>query len=81
MSYQSSPFRVEETPGTKYYCTCGESANKPYCDGSHETQDTGKSPAECNIDSARRVVICGCGKTGNSPFCDGSHKAEPVSSQ
>lgn len=73
MAYQNSPVYVEETPGTKYYCTCGESANKPYCDGSHETQETGKSPAECNIESARRCAICDCGKTGNSPFCDGTH--------
>jgi len=32
MAYQTSPYLVDETPGTKYYCTCGESANKPYCD-------------------------------------------------
>jgi len=73
MAYQNSPHIIEETPGIKYYCTCGESANKPYCDGSHDRENTGKSPKECVIDSDKRVAICDCGKTGNPPFCDGTH--------
>ena len=73
MAYQNEPFQIDETPGTKYYCTCGESAKKPYCDGSHEKLNTGKSPAEVEIDKNKQVYICGCGKSGNSPFCDGSH--------
>ena len=73
MTYQNEPFKIDETHGTKYYCTCGESANKPYCDGSHETKNTGKSPTQVDIKGAKKVAICGCGKTGNSPFCDGSH--------
>ncbi len=73
MAYQNRPNVFEETPGTKYYCTCGESANKPYCDGSHERLDTGKSPAKYDIEKAKNVAICDCGRTGNSPFCDGTH--------
>ena len=73
MGYQNEPHIVDETPGTKHYCTCGESANKPYCDGSHETKNTGKSPASVEIPEAKTVAICGCGKTGNLPFCDGTH--------
>jgi CDGSH-type Zn-finger protein len=73
MAYQNSPHIIDETPGIKYYCTCGESANKPYCDGSHDRENTGKSPKECTITSDKRVAICDCGKTGNSPFCDGTH--------
>ncbi|MFQ5483195.1 MAG: CDGSH iron-sulfur domain-containing protein [Nitrospinaceae bacterium] len=73
MAYQKSPHVVEETPGTKHYCTCGESENKPYCDGSHETKNTGKQPREFEIKEPRRVAICDCGHSGNSPFCDGTH--------
>ncbi len=73
MPYQKSPHYIDETPGTKYYCTCGESANKPYCDGSHETKNTGKSPMEFVVENACRMTICDCGKTKTSPKCDGSH--------
>jgi CDGSH-type Zn-finger protein len=73
MPYQESPHYIDETPGNKYYCTCGESANKPYCDGSHETKNTGKLPMELEVESACRMAICDCGKTKTSPKCDGSH--------
>lgn len=73
MAYENSPHYVEETPGIKYYCTCGESENKPYCDGSHDRKNTGKSPKEFVVEKAKRMAICDCGHTGNSPFCDGSH--------
>jgi len=71
--YNCKPTSVEETPGTKHYCTCGNSANKPYCDGSHRTAGNGKTPKLFEITEAKRVFICDCGKTGNSPFCDGTH--------
>lgn len=73
MPYENFPHYIDETPGTKYYCTCGESNTKPYCDGSHERLKTGKTPKEYVIETAKRYVICDCGTTKNSPFCDGSH--------
>lgn len=27
--------KLELEPGVYYYCTCGESNNQPFCDGSH----------------------------------------------
>ena len=75
MAYENFPTYLDETPGDKYYCTCGESENKPYCDGSHERKNTGKSPKQHTIEKAGRVAICDCGKSKKSPFCDGSHSA------
>ncbi len=54
MAYENSPHIVDETPGIKYYCTCGESATKPYCDGSHETEETGKSPKEFVVQEEKK---------------------------
>ena len=71
MPYENCPNYVDETPGTKYYCSCGESKTKPYCDGSHA--NSGKAPTVCNIETANRYAICDCGTTKKPPFCDGSH--------
>jgi len=73
MPYQNEPVAIHETPGIKHYCTCGESSNKPYCDGSHAKLNTGKLPTKIEITDAKKVFVCDCGKTGNTPFCDGSH--------
>ena len=73
MGYENSPIFSDETPGKKFFYTFVESAKKPYCDGSHRSKNTGKSPKEFTIEETRRYVICDCGRTGNSPFCDGTH--------
>lgn len=73
MPYQNEPVAVNETPGTRHYCTCGESANKPYCDGAHARLKTGKSPVKIEIAEEKKLFVCDCGKSGNAPFCDGSH--------
>ena len=73
MPYENSPIFIDETPGIKHYCTCGESTNKPYCDGSHSAKAPEKSPKVFLVEEGRRFAICDCGKTGNSPMCDGTH--------
>ena len=35
MAYDNSPWSGTIPAGTHRICTCGESANKPYCDGTH----------------------------------------------
>ena len=32
---QKAPYVVELEPGNYAWCSCGKSANQPYCDGSH----------------------------------------------
>ena len=73
MAYENSPILIDETPGIKHYCACGESSNKPYCDGSHSAKASENSPKEFMVEEGRRLAICDCGKTGNSPMCDGTH--------
>jgi CDGSH-type Zn-finger protein len=73
MGYENNPNYVDETPGKKFYCTCGESSTKPHCDGSHEKLDTGKSPVEFEVSEKERMAICDCGQSNNMPFCDGAH--------
>ena len=73
MPYENNPNIVDETPGKKFYCVCGESSKKPYCDGSHEKLDTGKLPKEFEVSVAKKMAICDCGQSSKLPFCDGTH--------
>jgi CDGSH-type Zn-finger protein len=74
MPYGTSPWKGEIETGTTAFCACGESENKPYCDGSHNRKGTGKTPTVCEIAETKRYAICQCGQTGTPPFCDGTHK-------
>ncbi len=58
--------------GKRYFwCTCGRSANQPYCDGSHK--DTGFQPLAFTADRNGTAFLCACKRTGDRPYCDGSH--------
>lgn len=70
---QKAPYRVEEEPGAKFWCACGNSKNQPYCDGSHK--GTGMAPVRVEIAEKRTVAWCGCKHSANGAFCDGSHKS------
>lgn len=67
----TKPAVLELEAGDYWYCTCGQSANQPFCDGSH--QDTGFTPQQFTLAEQQRVALCQCKRTGNAPFCDGSH--------
>ncbi len=68
---KKGPFVMDVETGTKYFCTCGESTNQPYCDGSHK----GSSfvPKKVEIAESKVVAWCGCKHSKNGAFCDGSH--------
>jgi CDGSH-type Zn-finger protein len=68
---QKAPYGVDLQPGSYWWCSCGKSANQPFCDGSH--QGTGFSPVEVKIDKPGKVWLCGCKRTATPPFCDGTH--------
>ncbi len=67
-----TPFPVKLEAGSDYFwCSCGQSKQQPFCDGSHKA--TSISPVRFESDTDKTVYLCGCKKTGNAPYCDGSH--------
>ena len=70
---QTKPYVQDVTAGERYaWCACGQSANQPFCDGSHK--DTEFRPQIFEADKDDKVAWCGCKRSKNVPFCDGSHK-------
>jgi len=55
------------------WCSCGRSANQPFCDGSHRGTPFG--PKLFTLESAQEVYLCQCKRTANAPYCDGTHKS------
>jgi CDGSH iron-sulfur domain-containing protein 3 len=69
---QKGTYAVDVEEGQKYFwCTCGLSANQPFCDGAHK--GSGMKSLPFVAESTSTVYLCGCKKTGNGPFCDGTH--------
>lgn len=70
----TSPIPVEVEAGKNYFwCSCGQSANQPFCDGSHKGSEF--SPIKWTAEEDGKKFFCGCKQTDGQPFCDGSHKA------
>jgi CDGSH-type Zn-finger protein len=68
------PKPVEVEAGKTYYwCTCGKSANQPFCTGAHK--DTSFTPQAWTAGESKTVYFCQCKHTKGAPLCDGSHKA------
>ena len=68
-----NPVKVElEAAKTYYFCSCGQSANQPFCDGSHKGSEF--SPKAFTAEKAGPAWLCQCKHTANAPYCDGTHK-------
>ena len=69
---QKAPYKVEVTEGETYYwCSCGQSKNQPFCDGSHKLSSF--NPISFTAEKSETVYLCGCKQSANGAFCDGSH--------
>ena len=66
-----TPVVVELEEGVYWFCTCGKSAQQPFCDGSHAGTDFQPQPFE--ITEKKRYALCQCKHTNGAPFCDGAH--------
>ncbi|KAI8137124.1 iron-binding zinc finger CDGSH type-domain-containing protein [Fennellomyces sp. T-0311] len=73
---QPMPYKVHLEPGKEYYwCTCGESKNQPFCDGTHRGGPF--KPKKIVVEEAKTYPLCGCKFTHNEQgFCDGTHRKE-----
>jgi len=67
----NKPVVMELESGTYYYCSCGQSANQPFCDGKHAGSSFSPMPFE--MAETKTVAVCACKHTGGAPFCDGTH--------
>lgn len=73
----NKPISVELKAGEEYYfCTCGKSANQPFCDGSHKGSSFIPKPFKADEDG--EAYLCQCKQTANAPFCDGTHAKIPA---
>jgi CDGSH-type Zn-finger protein len=69
---QTSPYEVDVVAGKNYFwCACGQSANQPFCDGSHKGSEF--TPVKYEAKESKTVHFCGCKHSGDPVECDGSH--------
>jgi CDGSH-type Zn-finger protein len=68
------PIAVELEAGKTYaWCSCGESSNQPFCDGSHKGSEF--TPSVFTAQETKTAYMCQCKQSNNPIMCDGSHKS------
>ena len=69
---QKAPYKVDVEAGKTYFwCSCGQSRNQPFCDGSHK--GSGLAPVKYEATTTGPAYFCGCKHSAKPPLCDGSH--------
>lgn len=68
---QKKPYVLTGEKGVIFWCSCGESTNQPFCDGSHRGSKF--KPVKVEIAESKQIAWCGCKQSSNIPFCDGTH--------
>jgi len=63
---------LELAAGIYWYCTCGGSANQPFCDGTHRGSEF--RPLKVELAEPARISFCQCKRSGHQPRCDGTPK-------
>lgn len=58
-----------------FWCSCGNSAKQPFCDGSHSGTDF--TPMMFTADKDGQAFLCQCKASKKSPYCDGTHGKLP----
>jgi CDGSH-type Zn-finger protein len=67
------PIAVDVEAGRTYYwCSCGRSANQPFCSGAHRGSEF--EPIAYVAERSTRVYFCACKHSERKPLCDGTHK-------
>lgn len=71
---QKAPYAVNVEAGKTYWwCSCGQSKNQPFCDGSHK--GSAFTPQAYQATESKTVYFCGCKQSKAGALCDGTHKA------
>ncbi|MCC3416251.1 MAG: CDGSH iron-sulfur domain-containing protein [Microcoleus sp. PH2017_29_MFU_D_A] len=69
--FDKKPMVISLEAGNYHWCSCGLSANQPFCDGGHK--GTTFTPVTFELAEPKQVALCLCKHSGNAPFCDGAH--------
>ncbi|MFK8047991.1 MAG: CDGSH iron-sulfur domain-containing protein [Halioglobus sp.] len=70
---RQKPYYFEPEKGKRYlWCSCGLSAQQPFCDGSHKGTEFLPIEYKTQIEN-EEVLFCGCKHSLTQPLCDGAH--------